>query len=127
LIKALLAGRSGVIPIEEYIADVMDRCPYRDPFYRLMHYHLKVSLPDRMLVKVDRMSMAHSLEVRTPFLDHRLIELLAQTHKDVKMRGCERKSILLHTIARELPPALRRAPKKGLPPAGKVLAQTPSL
>ncbi len=91
----------------------MSRCPYRDPFYRLMYYNLKVSLPDRMLVKVDRMSMAHSLEVRTPFLDHRLIELLVQTHKDVKMRGIERKSILRRTVARQLPPPLLRAPKKG--------------
>jgi asparagine synthase (glutamine-hydrolysing) len=66
-----------------------------------------------MLVKVDRMSMAHSLEVRAPFLDHRLIELMVRTHKDVKMRGMERKSILRRTVARRLPPALLEAPKKG--------------
>jgi asparagine synthase (glutamine-hydrolysing) len=113
LIRALLAGHRGTIPIDDFVADLMARCPYRDPFYRLMYYNLKVSLPERMLVKVDRMSMAHSLEVRTPFLDYRLIELLAATHRDVKMRGYERKSILRRTVARGLPAALRRAPKKG--------------
>jgi asparagine synthase (glutamine-hydrolysing) len=113
LIKSLLPASPDTVPIEEFVADLMRRCPYRDPFYRLMYYHLKISLPDRMLVKVDRMSMAHSLEVRTPFLDHRLIELLAGTHKDVKMRGMERKSILRRTVARQLPAQLLRAPKKG--------------
>jgi asparagine synthase (glutamine-hydrolysing) len=113
LIKSLLPDRADTVPIEDFVADLMSHCPYRDPFYRLMYYNLKVSLPDRMLVKVDRMSMAHSLEVRTPFLDHRLIELLVQAHKDVKMRGIERKSILRRTVARKLPSQLLRAPKKG--------------
>jgi asparagine synthase (glutamine-hydrolysing) len=113
LIKSLLPASADTVPIEDFVADLMSRCPYRDPFYQLMYYNLKASLPDRMLVKVDRMSMAHSLEVRTPFLDHRLIELLVQTHKDVKMRGIERKSILRRTVARALPPQLLRAPKKG--------------
>ncbi|MBD3162757.1 MAG: asparagine synthase (glutamine-hydrolyzing), partial [Candidatus Eisenbacteria bacterium] len=113
LIKALFAGGPAQVPIEELVADLMRPCPYRDPFYRLMYYNLMVSLPDRMLVKVDRMSMAHSLEVRAPFLDHRMIELLAVTHKDVKMRGYERKSILRRTVARKLPAPLLRAPKKG--------------
>ena len=124
LIKALFAGESAQIGIEDFVADLMRPCPYRDPFYRLMYYNLKVSLPDRMLVKVDRMSMAHSLEVRTPFLDHRLIELLAGTHKDVKMHGYERKSILRRTVARALPPALLQAPKKGFAvPVGRWFAE----
>lgn len=113
LIKALLPDSADTVPIEDFVTDIMGHCPFQDPFYRLMYYNLKVSLPDRMLVKVDRMSMAHSLEVRTPFLDHRLVELLVQTHKDVKMRGIERKSILRRTVARQLPPQLLRAPKKG--------------
>lgn len=113
LIKSLLPDDPQAVRIEDFVSDLMSRCPYRDPFYRLMYYNLKVSLPDRMLVKVDRMSMAHSLEVRTPFLDHRIIELLVPTHKDVKMRGIERKSILRHTVAAQLPAQLLRAPKKG--------------
>lgn len=113
LIKSLLPADAQAVRIEDFVAELMRRCPYRDQFYRLMYYHLKVSLPDRMLVKVDRMSMAHSIEVRAPFLDHRLIELLVQTHKEVKMNGMERKSILRHTVATRLPAQLLRAPKKG--------------
>lgn len=113
LIKSLLPGGRDTVAIADFMTEILKGCPFRDPFYRLMYYNLKFSLPDRMLVKVDRMSMAHSLEVRTPFLDHRLVELMVRTHKDVKMRGIERKSVLRHTIARSLPPALLRAPKKG--------------
>lgn len=113
LIRALVPAGRNTVRIDDFIADIMGRCPYHDPFYRLMYYNLKISLPDRMLVKVDRMSMAHSLEVRAPFLDYRLVELLAQVHKDVKMRGMERKSILRNTVARRLPSQLLSAPKKG--------------
>jgi len=113
LIHELLPGNGDTIHIEDFLNEVLRPCPWSDPFYRLMYYHLKVSLPERMLVKVDRMSMAHSLEVRAPFLDHRLIELMVGTHKDIKMRGLERKSVLRHTVARRLPPALLNAPKRG--------------
>jgi asparagine synthase (glutamine-hydrolysing) len=66
-----------------------------------------------MLVKVDRMSMAHSLETRTPFLDHRVVELLCGVHKSVKMDGWQRKSILRNTVARRLPGELLNARKRG--------------
>ena len=52
--------------------------------YRLMYYHFKLTLPEDMLTKVDRMSMAHSLEARLPFLDYRLVEFMANVHKDQK-------------------------------------------
>ena len=92
----------------------MGRCPYRDPFYRLMYYNLKVSLPDRMLVKVDRMSMAHSLEVRTPFLDHRLIELLVRVRTRTSRCGASSARASCGAPWRaQLPAQLLRAPKKG--------------
>jgi asparagine synthase (glutamine-hydrolysing) len=73
---------------------------------------LKVSLPDDMLAKVDRMSMAHSLETRVPFLDHRLVELTYGVHKDVKLPGHNRKNLLKQTYGKRLPPSLIRAPKR---------------
>ena len=112
LVKELL-GQRDLVPIEEYLEQRLSTCPYHDPFYRIMHYHLTTSLPDDMLVKVDRMSMAYSLEVRTPFLDHRLVELMARVDKRVKMRGLQRKMVLRDTIGRRLPAALLQAPKKG--------------
>lgn len=105
-----------VYPIEEFLGDFMKNCTYKDPFYQLMYLNLKLSLPDDMLTKVDRMSMAYSLETRTPFLDFRLVEYMAHVHKNLKMRGYERKTILRHTIAQKLPQMLLTAPKKGFGP-----------
>ena len=62
-----------------------------------------VSLVDDMLVKVDRMSMAHSLEVRAPFLDHRLAELVNQVKFDVKLPGGRQKYLLRKLMERFLP------------------------
>ncbi len=102
-----------VIPAREFLMTAMQSCPYKDSFYRMVYFDFTVSLPDDMLVKVDRMTMAHSLEARVPFLDHRLVELMAVVHKKVKMRGFQRKSVLRNTIARRLPPALLKSPKRG--------------
>jgi len=112
LIKLLLTG-GDVYPVEEFISDRLKECSYQDPFYKLMFLDLKLSLPDDMLAKVDRMSMAYSLETRTPFLDHRIIEYMAHVHKDLKMISFERKSVLRRSIGNKLPEALLQAPKKG--------------
>jgi len=95
----------------DFFYDVLAKSPFSDPFYQQMYFHLKVSLPDDMLAKVDRMSMSHSLETRVPFLNHRIVELTYQVHKDVKMPGLRRKDLLRRTIGRRLPPSLLRAPK----------------
>jgi asparagine synthase (glutamine-hydrolysing) len=101
------------INIRDYLSDFMNGCDYRDSFYRLMYYDLKLSLPERMLVKVDRMTMAHSLEARVPFLDHRLVEFLIAVSKSVKMDGLQRKAILRRTIGCKLPNEILRGRKKG--------------
>ncbi len=82
-IKQLLTGK--FFPIEDFISDNLSNCRLKDPFYRLNYFQLKVSLPDQMLVKVDRTSMAHSLETRAPLLDYRIVELMYQVDKSLKM------------------------------------------
>jgi asparagine synthase (glutamine-hydrolysing) len=62
-----------------------------------------VSLPDDMLVKVDRMSMAHSLEVRAPFLDHRLAELMNRVTFDTKLPRGRQKYLLRKAMERYFP------------------------
>ena len=111
-IRSLIPASVPQLTIEEYLSDLFSKCSFSDPFYRLMYFNLKVSLPDDMLTKVDRMSMAHSLETRVPFLDHRLVELAWCTHKDVKLPGYKRKNLLKQTFGSKLPPALVKAPKK---------------
>jgi asparagine synthase (glutamine-hydrolysing) len=110
-IKDLISPDLPQVSIEEYLADVFSKCRFTDPFYRLMYFHLKVSLPDDMLAKVDRMSMSHSLEARVPFLDHRLIELTYCADKRVKMPDTTPKEILRRTRGRRLPESLLKAPK----------------
>jgi asparagine synthase (glutamine-hydrolysing) len=112
-IDAMLGGTRAVWRVEDWLAEELKDCRYEDPFYRLMYFQFRVSLPDQMLTKVDRMSMAHSLETRLPFLDHRLVEYMATVSKAVKLPGYERKHVLRSTIARTLPPALLSAPKRG--------------
>jgi asparagine synthase (glutamine-hydrolysing) len=110
-IRKLIPDGVPYIRMDDYFADALAKCPFRDGFYRQMYFNLKVSLPEDMLAKVDRMSMAHSLEARVPFLDHRLVELTYQVHKDVKLPGLRRKELLKRTVGRHLPPSLLKAPK----------------
>ena len=70
-------------------------------------------LPDDILTKVDRMSMAHSLEVRSPFLDHRVFELAARIPYDWKIRRGATKRILKEAFAADLPPDVLLPRKRG--------------
>src|SRR5207237_6339467 len=70
-------------------------------------------LPDDILYKVDRMSMAHSLEVRPPFLDHRIVEFAASLPQELKVRGSELKFILRHLMRNKLPQSILTRPKIG--------------
>jgi asparagine synthase (glutamine-hydrolysing) len=66
-----------------------------------------------MLVKVDRMSMAHSLEVRHPYLDHKVVEFAATLPAGLKLRGWQTKAILRDVAARYLPPQTASKRKHG--------------
>lgn len=75
--------------------------------------HLRFSLLDDILVKVDRMSMAHSLEVRSPLLDHHLVEFAASVPPALKLRGWQTKAILRDVLQRYLPPETLHKKKQG--------------
>ena len=79
-------------------------------------------MTDDVLVKVDRMSMAHSLEVRSPLLDHRLLEFAARLPSSLRV-GARRGKLLLHALAeRRLPRQVLNKPKRGFAiPAAKWL------
>jgi asparagine synthase (glutamine-hydrolysing) len=71
------------------------------------------SLPGDMLTKVDLMSMAHSLEVRVPLLDHRVAELAFRISGAAKLRGGVTKRLLKEAFASLLPSGHTRLPKSG--------------
>lgn len=73
----------------------------------------RTSLPDDMLMKVDLMSMAHGLEVRSPFLDYRVADLVTPLPSRMKMRGWKKKHLLIEAYRNDLPPLLHDRPKKG--------------
>ena len=80
---------------------------------RLMRVDQKTYLPDAMLTKVDRASMAVSLEVRVPLLDHRVVEFTSKIPDSFKYRGGKGKYLLRRLLARYVPEALFERPKMG--------------
>jgi asparagine synthase (glutamine-hydrolysing) len=120
----LLGGNQRVRPAREFVDEALAPARASDGLGLLNYWLHTVALPERYLCKVDRCSMAHSLESRVPFLDPRLVELLAAVSPGVKMRGLTRKSILRSTIGKRLPAPLLAASKRGFdPPMDAWLAQ----
>ena len=76
-----------------------DRAPARDPLTRCLYVDIKTYLTDDILCKVDRASMAVSLEVRVPILDHVFMAFMASLPPDLKMRGGQGK-VLFKQVAR---------------------------
>jgi asparagine synthase (glutamine-hydrolysing) len=87
--------------------------PGQSALSRHLFTDMQTWLPDDILVKCDRMSMAHSLELRVPFLDHRLVELVARLPDKAKMSGLNQKVVLKRAMAERLPRAILARAKKG--------------
>ncbi len=86
------------------------------PLNRLLYVDAKTFLLDDNLVKVDRMTMANSLEARVPLLDHELFERLALIPPRVKSRGLQTKRLLRRAVKNLLPPAIQHGKKRGFTP-----------
>jgi asparagine synthase (glutamine-hydrolysing) len=80
---------------------------------RYLLFDQQYYLPDNILYKSDRMGMAHSLEVRPPFLDHRLVEFAASLPGNYKLRGSQMKFLLRELMKEKLPPAIVGRKKVG--------------
>jgi len=87
--------------------------PAEDHLSRILYTDIKTWLPGDILVKVDRMSMAHSLETRAPLLDYKLVELAARLPADMKLRGRTKKYILKKAYEPELPADILYRKKMG--------------
>jgi Asparagine synthase (glutamine-hydrolyzing) len=86
-----------------------------DSLNRMLYVDLKTWLPDDLLVKADKMTMAASLELRVPFLDHRVVEFAAQLPLDQKIRDGQSKHLLKQRMRGRLPDEILFAPKRGFP------------
>ncbi|MBN8500873.1 MAG: amidotransferase 1, exosortase A system-associated [Sphingomonadales bacterium] len=91
----------------------MRRAPARSGLDRAQYADLKFWLPGDILTKVDRTSMAVSLEAREPLLDHRLLEFAARLPEDMRLSGGQGKWLLKKTMQRYLPNDILYRPKQG--------------
>jgi asparagine synthase (glutamine-hydrolysing) len=87
----------------------------QSPLARMLYLDLKVWLPDNLLVKADRMTMANSQELRVPFLDHHLVEHAAVLPDAAKVGGGAGKRVLRQAMDGLLPAPVLRRPKQGFP------------
>jgi len=85
-----------------------------DDLAAYLWFDQKYYLPDDILMKVDRMSMAHAVEVRPPFLDHRIVEFADSLPASFKIRGSRQKVLLKELMKDKLPAAVLSKEKTGL-------------
>ena len=84
-----------------------------DPLEWILLTDMETYLPDDELRKADRLSMWHSLEVQVPFLDHKLVEFVATIPSQLKLKGWEKKHILIKSMEGILPDSILRRRKQG--------------
>ena len=100
-------------PVFDLVTAPYRRCPSRHPVQRAEYADLKGYLSNDVLVKVDRMSMAHGLEVRCPLLDRRIVEFAFRVPVTQKMPGLRPKALLRRLAEGRVPERVRHLPKHG--------------
>ncbi|WNM63986.1 asparagine synthase (glutamine-hydrolyzing) [Candidatus Nitrospira neomarina] len=117
-LKSVLLSQDVLHQLGEYETFELFRSYYEKPvgldsFSRILYLDIKTYLPDDILVKVDRASMAHSLEVRAPLLDHEFMELVATIPFHLKLRGSTGKYIFKKALGHMLPASILHREKMG--------------
>ena len=97
----------------EHTRKYWNRLNGADHLTRMLYTDLKTSLPGGIMVKVDRMTMAHSIEVRAPFLDYEVIEFAARLPSSWKIKRLKKKYILKKVFSRILPQYILNRKKQG--------------
>lgn len=98
---------------DDLVRLVLRDAPTDDPVNRALRIDFETLLPDQVLPFVDRLSMAHSVEVRPPFLDHRLIEFAAGLPGRMKVKNGRIKHVLKEAVRGLIPDAILDRPKEG--------------
>jgi asparagine synthase (glutamine-hydrolysing) len=110
---SLLGGRDpGWDPVDLYRQRYAETAG-AEPLARLQDVDLGIYLVDDLLVKTDRSSMAHSLELRVPFLDNEVAAMALSLATPLKVRGLAKKRLLRQALAPLLPKEILRGPKQG--------------
>jgi len=98
---------------EQPLLETMAHAPARSALDRAQYADLTFWLPGDILTKVDRTSMAVSLEAREPLLDHRLVEFAARLPEGLRIRGTQGKWLMKQAMRRYLPEDILMRPKQG--------------
>lgn len=101
------------LALDRILGELRDRCLAHDDLAPYLWFDQRYFLPDDILNKADRMSMAHSLEVRPPFLDHRIVEFAATIPASLKIHGSRQKILLKELMRDKLPDSILRRKKVG--------------
>jgi asparagine synthase (glutamine-hydrolysing) len=109
--KQTLNGSDASTVFAEHLA----RTDAVDPLHRMLYVDTKLWLPDDLLARGDKTSMAASLEARVPLLDHKLVEFAASLPPHLKVKGLTRKYLLKKVGQAWLPPEILGRKKKGFP------------
>jgi asparagine synthase (glutamine-hydrolysing) len=96
-------------------AEHLARTNATEPLNRMLYVDTKLWLPDLLLARGDKMSMAVSLEARVPLLDHKLVEFAASLPPNLKVKGLTRKYLLKKVSEAWLPPEIIHRKKQGFP------------
>ncbi len=107
--RAALQGYSAV----DIVRDIERRLDGVDRLSQIQYIDIKTYLVGDILTKVDRASMANSLEVRVPILDHEFIEWATTLPPDLRLRGGDGKYVFKKAVARQVPPEVVYRPKMG--------------
>jgi asparagine synthase (glutamine-hydrolysing) len=113
--QELADATSGFDP-RAHLAALFERCSGADPLEMLLFLDRRTYLAEGVLAKVDRMSMAHSVEVRSPLLDQEIVELSLRVQHSDKIRGATGKRILRALASKLLPREVTAARKSGFAP-----------
>ena len=112
---ASINGGSDARIIEHLFQQVDRQGTTQHPLNRMLYVDTKTWLPDDLLIKADKMTMANSLELRVPLLDHLVLEFAARLPARFKVRGWETKRILKETFKGRIPREVIERRKTGLP------------
>ena len=111
--RARSNGLSSYSIVREYLDHVAEARPESDFAARMSYLELKLRLPELLLMRVDKITMATSVEARVPFLDHHLVEYAMGIPVDLKIEGKSGKHILKRALEKVLPSDVLYRPKRG--------------
>jgi asparagine synthase (glutamine-hydrolysing) len=99
----------------EPVRRLFSKMENQDVLDQMLYIDTKTWLPDDLLVKADKITMANSLELRVPLLDHRLLEFAASLPADFKLKGLTLKYIWKKALAKRVPSKILKRKKAGFP------------